>query len=498
MLSTLRRLCAPLGAGLIWLAGAWLALSERMPDAGHATGLFRGAYRMVNAAGRPVALAGLAVLAYLVGLVSVAISTALMNAALSVRAAAYGARWHISRFSERTALAAVILDALTVRFATGTERVALPEPEATHLALLTSAPVPAYLRKEIIAERVDIAECARIVAAATDQAPDEYGRLRAEGELRGAAAFALTGAGLAILVGAHGLSPAPTAVAGLVTLGVIVGLFGLGLSRLAVARAVLGQALREGRLDCAPGVLPARVRSQTWLDVEYRALHALVRRRLDPEPLLAALRSAITAGNDRCAGPLAMLLLRKGNTGAATEVLRDWASGGDAELMAAIEFVLDHDLAALHPVAAELLGGLPDLGRPVLLARARLAERVGQERAAMVWYLRAAAEGDADAEQRAVVLARRLDVNRVVDHFLVRPVGLREWHHLFRQLYAGPARSRFGARIGRWLDELGFLMSEEAFLRLYWRDLARGEYVALLARIRARRRRRARRPAVVS
>lgn len=116
----------------------------------------------------------------------------------------------------------------------------------------------------------------------------------------------------------------------------------------------------------------------------------------------------------------------------------------------------------------------------------------------MVWYLRAAAEGGADAERRAAALARRLDVTRVVDHFLVRPVGLREWHHLFQQLYAGPGPARRGQWIGRWLDEFAFLASEEAFLRLYWRDLARSEYVALLTRIRARRRRRARRPVVVS
>jgi hypothetical protein len=499
VLSSLRRVRAPLAAGLVWLAGGWLALSDHLPDAGRAAGVIRGAYRMVGAVGRPVALVGLAVLAYLLGLVSVAVSTALMNAALSVRGPTGSARTNlVGRFSERAALADVVLDALAARFATGASRVALPEPEAAHLALLTSAPLPANLRKELIAERVDVAECTRIVQAATERTPDEYGRLRAEGELRGAVAFAALGAGVAILVGAPDLRPVTTFVVGLVVLGVVVGLFGLGLSRLAAARAVLGQALRRDRIEYTAGALPARVRGQAWLDVEYRALHALVRRRLDPEPLMAALRTAIAAGNDRCAGPLAALLLRKGNTGAAAEVLRDWAAGGDAQLLAAVEFVLDHDLSALHPVSAELLGGLPDLSRRVLLARARLAERVGQERAAMVWYLRAAAEGDAGAEQRAVALARRLDVTRVVDHFLVRPAGLREWHHLFRQLYAGSARSRLGQRIDRWLDELGFLASNQAFLRLYWRDLARSEYVALLTRIRARRRRRAHRPVVVS
>src|SRR4029450_9477747 len=152
---------------------------------------------MVGAVGRPVALVGLGVLAYLLGLVSVAISTALLNAALNARALT---RAGVDAFRERAALTGMVLDALTARFATGDVRGALPEPEATHLALLTSAPVPAYLRREVIAERVDLAECTRILAATTDRAPDEYGRLCAEAELRGAIAFATAGAGLAIVI----------------------------------------------------------------------------------------------------------------------------------------------------------------------------------------------------------------------------------------------------------------------------------------------------------
>lgn len=70
-------------AGYTWLVTLWLALADRVPDPGGAQGVMADIYRLAEDAGRAATLAAVSVAAYLVGVLSVAVSSRLLLSPLT-------------------------------------------------------------------------------------------------------------------------------------------------------------------------------------------------------------------------------------------------------------------------------------------------------------------------------------------------------------------------------------------------------------------------------
>lgn len=86
LLPGLRQLRAPLAVGLVWLIATWLAVAPDIPSRSQATGVFADLYELTAAVGKVPTLAAAAFAAYLIGILSVRVTTALAAAnALSNR-----------------------------------------------------------------------------------------------------------------------------------------------------------------------------------------------------------------------------------------------------------------------------------------------------------------------------------------------------------------------------------------------------------------------------
>lgn len=79
LLPGLRDLRAPLAAGYVWLVVAWLTVGRHLSASGEGTGLLKDVYRLSQSAGRPAVGVAVTFAAYLVGVLSVAVSQKLVE-----------------------------------------------------------------------------------------------------------------------------------------------------------------------------------------------------------------------------------------------------------------------------------------------------------------------------------------------------------------------------------------------------------------------------------
>lgn len=82
LLPGVRQLRAPLAAGFVWLVVLWFAVAADAPPADRATGVLAELYRLLELAGPAGASAAAAFTAYLLGILSMAVSTGLLRVVL--------------------------------------------------------------------------------------------------------------------------------------------------------------------------------------------------------------------------------------------------------------------------------------------------------------------------------------------------------------------------------------------------------------------------------
>ncbi len=87
LLPGLRQVRAPIAAGFVWLVTAWLALADFVPHSSEgATGVFRDIYAIAGVAGEAGISASAGFIAYLLGILSVQVSSALFAVPTNIRA----------------------------------------------------------------------------------------------------------------------------------------------------------------------------------------------------------------------------------------------------------------------------------------------------------------------------------------------------------------------------------------------------------------------------
>jgi hypothetical protein len=85
LLPGFRDLRAPLAAGYLWLAAAWVWFAERLPSSPEeASGLLKKAYELAEAAGRPAIGVAVSFAAYLIGAVATEIWTRILGTPVRV------------------------------------------------------------------------------------------------------------------------------------------------------------------------------------------------------------------------------------------------------------------------------------------------------------------------------------------------------------------------------------------------------------------------------
>ncbi len=206
LLPGLRQLRAPIAAGFVWLVTAWLALADFVPHSPEtASGVFRAVFDIAGVAGEAGISAAAGFIAYLLGILSVQVSTALAAMPMRIR----GRRsWHgavrqaISPPSRsgRHALAETVVRELVQRSSSDDDL--LKMLEKTRVAL-GARPGPDVLAS-LVRVRLDIESYVDNIVADLPLIPlrliddserkelfGEFDRRRAESEFRAAVALPL-------------------------------------------------------------------------------------------------------------------------------------------------------------------------------------------------------------------------------------------------------------------------------------------------------------------
>lgn len=215
LLPGLRELRAPLATGYLWLVALWLAFGELVPRGGAATGVVADVYAVAGAVGVSASLAATAFAAYLVGLVSVQM-TSLMVPMLRMlrrrRVFTDGAHVGSARPSDagRRALRVAVLDQLAERSAVdeGLQKLIKRTEEAC--GSVGASDRPSQTRR-LLEVRIDVEAYAtrleqdlplmplRLLTAGTGSAIyGEFDRLRAEAEFRASTAVPLAAIALSL------------------------------------------------------------------------------------------------------------------------------------------------------------------------------------------------------------------------------------------------------------------------------------------------------------